>query len=83
MAHRTSRSKLAAYSQFERLRAQHIEEYGYISCTTAMRVASETLARGEAEIALMFCDLSRALLEESETYLRSAAGVKNSEPQAA
>ena len=83
MAHKTSRSKLAAHSRFDRLRAQHIEEHGFISCTTAMRVASETLARGEAEVALMFCDLSRALLEKSETYVRSVVGTQSPQPQAA
>jgi hypothetical protein len=83
MAHKTSRSKLAAHSRFERLREQHIEEHGYISCTTAMRVASATLAKGEAEVALMFCDLSRALLEKNERYIRNVVGGKNPQPKAA
>jgi hypothetical protein len=83
MAQRTSRSKLAAHSRFERLRAQHIEEHGYISCTTAMTVAAETLAKGEPEVALMFCDLSRELLEQSQVYVRSVVRARSPQPQAA
>jgi hypothetical protein len=72
MSQKTS-PKLAAHSRFERLRAQRIKEHGYISCTSAMAAAKETLAQGEAEVALMFCDLAHDLLEQSETYVRSTA----------
>ena len=83
MAQKTSRSKLAPHSRFERLRAQHIEEHGYISCTTAMAVAAERLAHDEAEVALMFCDLARDLLGKSELYVRSVVGEPSPQPQAA
>ncbi len=82
MAQKTSRTKLAAHSRFERLRAQRLEEHGYISCTTAMASASETLAKGEAEVALMFCDLARELLAKSEVYVRRVVG-ESPQPQAA
>ena len=61
MAQKTLRSKLAPHSRFERLRAQHIKEHGYISCTTAMAVAAERLAKGEL----------RKLLSCSVTYRAS------------
>jgi hypothetical protein len=83
MAQKTSRSKMAAHSRFERLRAQHIEEHGYMSCTTAMVIATKLLAQREAEVALIFCGLARDLLAQSETYLRSAALLKTGQPQAA
>jgi hypothetical protein len=83
MAQKTSRSKLAAHSRFERLRAQHIEEHGYISCTTAMAVATEALAKGEPEVAILFCDLSRELLEQSAGYVQSMFGARSPQPQAA
>jgi hypothetical protein len=83
MAQRTSGSRLAAHSRFERLREQHIEKHGYISCTTAMAAAAERLAKGEPEVALMFCDLSRQLLEQSEVYVRTVVGAGSPQPQAA
>jgi hypothetical protein len=81
MAQKTSRSKLA-HSRFERARAQRLDEHGYISCTTAMAAATETLAKGEAEVALMFCDLARELLGKSEVYVRRVVG-ESPQPQAA
>jgi hypothetical protein len=83
MVQKTSRPKVAAHSRFERLRAQQIKEHGYISCTTAMAVAAKRLAKGDPEIALMFCDLSRELLEKSEVYVRSVVGESNPQHQAA
>lgn len=82
MAQKTSRSKLAARSRFELARAQRLEEQGYISCTTAMAAATETLAKGESEVALMFCDLARELLGKSEVYVRRVVG-ESPQPQAA
>ena len=82
MAQKTSRSTLAAHSRFERARAQRLDEHGYISCTTAMAAASETLAKGEADVALMFCDLARELLGKSEVYVRRVVG-ESPQPQAA
>ena len=82
MAQKTSRSKPTAHSRFERLRAQHIEKHGYISCTTAMTVAAEALAKGEPEVAILFCDLSRELLEQSQLYLRTV-GARSPQSQAA
>jgi hypothetical protein len=82
MAQKTSRSKLAAHSRFERARAQRLDEHGYISCTTAMAAASETLAKGEADVALMFCDLARVLLGKSEVYVRRVVA-ESPQPQAA
>jgi hypothetical protein len=83
MAQKTSRSKTAAHTRFERARAQRLDEHGYISCTTAMAAATETLAKGEPEVALMFCDLSRELLERSEVYVRRVIGARSPQPQAA
>jgi|HubBroStandDraft_6_1064221.scaffolds.fasta_scaffold4188852_1 hypothetical protein len=82
MAQKTSRSKSAAHSRFDRARAQRLDEHGYISCTTAMAAATETLAKGEAEVALMFCDLARELLGKSEAYIRHVVG-EGPQPQAA
>jgi hypothetical protein len=83
MAQKTSRSKPATHSRFERLRAQQLEEHGYISCTTAMAVAAKILAQGEAEVALMFCDLAHDLLGKSEVYVSSVLGERNPQPHAA
>jgi hypothetical protein len=83
MAQTTSRSKQAAQTRFERLRAEHIQEHGYISCTTAMSVAAKLLARREAEVALLFCDLARDLLTDSEVYVRSMVEERSPQPQAA
>ena len=83
MAQKTSRSKLTAHSRFERARTQQLEEHGYISCTTAMAAAKETLDKGQAEVALMFCDLARELLGKSEAYVRLVASPKNPQIQAA
>ena len=74
MAHRTSRTKLTGRSRFERARAQQLDEHGYISCTTAMAAAAETLEKKDAEVALLFCWLARDLLGKSEVYMRSLAG---------
>lgn len=83
MAQKTSRSKLAAHSRFERARAQQLEERGYISCTTAMATATEMLDKGEPEVALMFCDLARDLLAKSEVYVRQVVILGNRQTQAA
>jgi hypothetical protein len=48
-----------------------------------MDVATEALAKGEPEVALMFCDLSRELLEQSEGYVQSMFGARSPQPQAA
>jgi hypothetical protein len=75
--------KTSAQSRFKSARAQWLEEHGYISCTTAMAAATETLAKGEAEVALMFCDLARELLGKSEVYVQQAVGESGQRPQAA
>jgi hypothetical protein len=75
--------KTSAQSRFKSARAQWLDEHGYISCTTAMAAATERLAKGEPEVALMFCDLSRELLQKSEVYVRSVVGESSQRPQAA
>jgi len=73
MAHKTLRPKLPGRSRFERACAQQLDAHGYISCTTAIAAATDTLARNDAEVALMFCWLARDLLRESEVYMRRLA----------
>jgi hypothetical protein len=73
MAHKTSRRKLPVHSRFERARAQQLDEHGYISCTTAMAAATDTLEKKDAEVALMFCWLARDLLGKSEVCMRRLA----------
>jgi hypothetical protein len=75
--------KTSASTRFNRARAQWLDKHGYISCTTAMSAATERLAKGEQEVALMFCDLSRELLQKSEVYVRSMVGECSQQPQAA
>ena len=70
MAQRTSRSSMAAHTHFDRLRARHIEEHGFISCTTAITVATKLLAERNAEVSLLFCDLARDLLTQSQTWVQ-------------
>jgi hypothetical protein len=73
MAHKTLRPNLPGRSRFERARAQQLDEHGYISCTTAMAAATETLDNKDAEVALMFCWLARDLLGKSEVLMRRLA----------
>ena len=75
--------KTSVQSRFKSARAHWLEKHGYISCTTAMAAATETLAKGEAEVALMFCDLARELLGKSEVYVRQVVGESGQRPQAA
>ena len=75
--------KTSASTRFNRARAQWLDKHGYISCTTAMAAATETLAKGEPEVALMFCGLSRELLQKSEVYVRNVFGESSRRPQAA